>query len=258
MRLAGKTAWITGGNSGLGLATARLFAAEGAKVAITGRNQETLDQAARELGPEHLVLSADTVEPAGLERAAAAIAARFGGIDIVFANAGVSGDTKLGDTTLEAFEKIIRINVTGVFFTVQAALPYLRAGGSVILNGSVHAVLGMPGSSAYAASKAAVRAMTRNMASELAPKGIRVNIVVPGAHRTPIWANRAPTPDAMDALAAGISRAVPLGRIGEADELARAVLFLASDDASNVVGAEIVVDGGMTSSPAGAPIFRPA
>ena len=258
MRLAGKTAWITGGNSGIGLATARLFAAEGARVAITGRNNKTLDEALDQLGPDHLAINVDTNDVAGLEAAAAKIAGAFGGIDIVFANAGISGSTPLGQTTLDAFETIIRTNVTSVFFTVQAALPHLKSGASIVLNGSVHAVLGMPGSSAYAASKAAVRAMTRNLAAELSPKGIRVNIVVPGAARTPIWANRAPTPEAMDALAAGISRAIPLGRIGEADEVAKAVLFLASDDASNVQATEIVVDGGMTAAPAGAPIYRAA
>jgi NAD(P)-dependent dehydrogenase (short-subunit alcohol dehydrogenase family) len=258
MRLEGKTAWITGGNSGIGLATARLFIAEGAKVAITGRNQTTLDAAAEELGPNLLAFNADAADVAGLEAAAASIAAKLGPIDIVFANAGVSGSTPLGQTTLAAFETIISTNLTGVFFTVQAALPHLRAGASVILNGSVHAVLGMPGSAAYAASKAGVRAMVRNFASELSPRGIRVNLVVPGAARTPIWANRAPTPEAMTVLEATIARAIPLGRIGEADEVARAVLFLASDDASNVQGAEIVVDGGMTGAPSGAPIYRPA
>ncbi len=256
MRLAGRTAWITGGNSGIGLATARLFAAEGANVAITGRNQATLDQALQELGPDHLAINADANDVAGLEAAANQIAARYGSIDIVFANAGISGSTPLGQTTLEAFETIIRTNLTSVFFTVQAALPHLKAGASVILNGSVHAVLGVPGSSAYAATKAGVRAMTRNLASELSPKGIRVNIVVPGAARTPIWSNRAPTPEAMDSLAAGMARAIPLGRIGEADEVAKAALFLASDDSSNVQAAEIVVDGGMTAAPAGAPIYR--
>lgn len=257
MRLKGKTAWITGGNSGIGLATARLFIAEGARVAITGRKQASLDAAAQELGPNLLAIRVDNADVRGLETAAMRIAGSFGGIDVVFANAGISGSTLLGGTTKEAFEAIIGTNLTGVFFTVQTALPHLRDGASVILNGSVHAVLGMPGSAAYAASKAGVRAMVRNFASELSPRGIRVNLVTPGATRTPIWANRAPTPEAMTTLEAGIARAIPLGRIGEADEVARVVLFLASDDASNVQAAEIMVDGGLTGAPSGAPIFRP-
>jgi NAD(P)-dependent dehydrogenase (short-subunit alcohol dehydrogenase family) len=258
MRLANKTAWITGGNSGIGLATARLFVREGARVAITGRNQATLDAAVAELGSAAIALNVDTGDTAALEAAAAKIASEFGRIDIVFANAGISGGTPLGDTTLAAFEKIIRTNLTDVFFTAQAALPYLGEKASIILNGSVHAVLGMPGSSAYAASKAGVRAITRNLAAELAPRGVRVNIVVPGGTRTPIWANRAPTPEAMAALESQVARAVPIGRFGEAEEIGQAVLFLASDESSNVTATEIVVDGGMTGAPAGAPIYRPA
>jgi NAD(P)-dependent dehydrogenase (short-subunit alcohol dehydrogenase family) len=257
MKLTGKTAWITGGNSGIGLATARLFAAEGASVAITGRNRATLDEAARELGDNAVALEADAADIPALERAAAQIAERFGGIDIVFANAGIAGSTPLGQTTLEMFDTIIRTNVTGVFFTVQAALPHLRGNASIILNGSVHAVLGLPGSSAYAASKAGVRAMTRNLAAELSPRGIRVNIVVPGATHTPIWANRAPTPEAMAELEARYTRHIPLERFAEADDIARAALFLASNDSANIQAAEIVVDGGMTGAPSGAPIYRP-
>ena len=258
MRLAGRTAWITGGNSGIGLATARLFVAEGAQVAITGRNQATLDDAARELGPAVLAIKADAENVAGLEAAASQIAERFGRIDIVFANAGISGSTPIGQTKLEEFERIIRTNLTGVFFTVQAALPYLGERASVILNGSVHAVLGIPGSSAYAASKAGVRAMVRNLASELAPRGTRVNLVVPGATRTPIWANRAPSEEAKAQLEAALSRAVPLGRFSDPIEIAQAVLFLASNESANVTATEIVVDGGMTGAPSGAPIYRAA
>src|SRR5216684_3764512 len=208
VRLANKTALITGGNSGIGLATARLFVAEGARVAITGRNQATLEAAAKELGPNALAIVADAT------------------------------------------------NITAVFFTVQAAAPHLSEGGSVILNGSVISVLGNPGYAAYAASKAGVRAMARVMASELSPRGIRVNVVAPGAIRTPIWNRTAPTPEAIVALEARISKTIPLGRFGKPEDVAKTVLFLASDDASNVQGAEIFVDGGSTGSPAGAPIYR--
>jgi NAD(P)-dependent dehydrogenase (short-subunit alcohol dehydrogenase family) len=256
MKLTNKTALITGGNSGIGLATARLLLAEGARVAITGRNQNTLDAAAAELGNGVLAIQADVTDLEAVERAVAATVKTFGKLDIVFANAGIGAATPIGQTSLADFEQIIRTNLTAVFFTVQAAAAHLNEGASMILNGSVHAVMGVPGWSAYAASKAGVRAMTRNLASEFAPRGIRVNQVTPGGTRTPIWSPFAPTDQAMAALEQGISRAVPLGRLGKADEVAKAVLFLASDDASNVTGTEIVVDGGATGAPLGAPIYR--
>jgi NAD(P)-dependent dehydrogenase (short-subunit alcohol dehydrogenase family) len=256
VRLANKTAFITGGNSGIGLATARLFVAEGAKVAITGRNQARLEAAAGELGPNALALVADTNDIAATEQAIRRTVEKFGKLDIVFANAGIPGHTPIGTTTLEAFESVIRTNITSVFFTVQSAAPHLNDGASIILNGSVISVLGNPGYAAYAASKAGVRAMSRVMASELSPRGIRVNVVAPGAARTPIWNGAAPTAEAYAALDKRISRSIPLGRLGEAEEVAKTVLFLASDDASNIQGAEIFVDGGSTGAPAGAPIYR--
>jgi len=258
MRLKNKVALVTGGNSGIGLATARLFLAEGAKVVITGRNPQTLAAAAEELGGNVLALQADTTDIPAMEKAFAEAAQKLGKFDIVFANAGIGGETALGKTTLEQFESIVRINFTGVFFTVQAALPYLNDGGSVILNGSVHAVLGIPGYSAYAGTKGAVRAMTRNLASELAPRGIRVNQVTPGATKTPIWNSRAATPEAMDALEARFGGLSPLGRMSEADEIARAALYFASDDSANVTAIEITVDGGAVNAPSGAKIFRTA
>src|SRR2546421_12250252 len=256
MRLGNKTAFITGGNSGIGLATARLFVAEGARVAITGRNQKTLDAAAQELGRNAIAIAADITDVAATEAAVQQAVNNFGKLDILFANAGVAGNTPLGGTTIAAFERVIRTNLTAVFFTVQAAIAPLNDGASIILNGSVISVLGSPGYSAYAASKAGVRAMARVMASELTPRGIRVNVVAPGAARTPIWNGAAPSAEAFAALDKRISRSIPIGRLGEAEEVAKTVLFLASDDASNVQGAEIFVDGGATGSPAGAPIYR--
>lgn len=253
MRLANKTALITGGNSGIGLATARRFIAEGARVAITGRNRATLDAAARELGDDLLALAADATDVPALEKAVDATVAKFGKLDIVFANAGIGGRTPVGGTTREGFQQVIDTNLTGVFFTVQAAAPHLNDGASIILNGSVHATLGMPGYAAYAASKAAVRAMGRVLAAELSPRRIRVNVVVPGATRTPIWGDMLKTPAAIEELEKRMARVVPLARLGEAEEVANAVLFLASDEASNVQGAEIVVDGGLTGAPGGAP-----
>jgi NAD(P)-dependent dehydrogenase (short-subunit alcohol dehydrogenase family) len=255
-KLEGKIAMVTGGNSGIGLAAARLFVAEGAHVVITGRNQKTLRAAAAELGNRVLAIQADVTDVEATERAVAAAAEKFAKLDIVFANAGIGRPTPVGQTSQAAFEEIIRTNLTAVFLTVQAAATHLSKGASIILNGSVHAVMGVPGYSAYAATKAGVRAMTRNLASEFAPRGIRVNQVTPGATRTPIWSPFAPTDEAMAALEQGITRTVPLGRLGEADEVAKAVLYLASDDASNVTGAEIVVDGGATGAPQGAPIYR--
>jgi NAD(P)-dependent dehydrogenase (short-subunit alcohol dehydrogenase family) len=256
MRLKNKVAIITGGNSGIGLATARVFLNEGAKVAITGRNPKTLAQAAEALGGGVLTLQVDVNDAKAMEEAFAKAAAELGKLDIVFANAGIPGATPLGQTSVEAFEAIVRTNFTAVFFTVQAALPHLNDNASVILNGSVHAVLGIPGYSAYAGTKGAVRAMTRNLASELAPRGIRVNQVTPGGTRTPIWNPSAPTREEMDALEARIGGLSPLGRMSEADEIAKAALYLACDDSLNVSGIEITVDGGATGAPSGAKIFR--
>jgi len=256
MRLDGKTALITGGNSGIGLATARTFIHQGAKVAITGRDQSTLDDAARSLGANAVAFRADIMDSAASEAAIRTAAERFGHLDIVVANAGISGNTPVGGTSAEQFERILTTNVTGVFLTVQAAAPYLRRGASVILIGSVHAVLGMPGYAAYAASKGAVRAMSRVLASELSLAGVRVNVVVPGATRTPIWSRFGRGPDALATLEPRMVRAVPTGRISEVEEIANTILFLASDDATNIQGTEIVVDGGLIGSPAGAPIYR--
>jgi NAD(P)-dependent dehydrogenase (short-subunit alcohol dehydrogenase family) len=257
VRLANKTAFITGGNSGIGLATAKLFVAEGARVVITGRNKATLEAAAKALGPNALAIEADATDIAATEAAIKQAVAKFGKLDVVFANAGIAGGTPLGSATLETFEKVIRTNITAVFFTIQAAVPHLNDGGaSIILNGSVISVLGNPGYSAYAASKAGVRAMARVMASELSPRNIRVNVVSPGAIRTPIWGEAIATPEAEKAFEKRIGAITPLGRIGEPDHISRTVLFLASDDAAHVQGQELFVDGGATASPSGAPVFR--
>ncbi|MDN5004129.1 glucose 1-dehydrogenase [Bradyrhizobium sp. GCM10027634] len=256
MRLKNKTALITGGNSGIGLATAKLFVAEGARVIITGRNRETLEAAAKELGPNALAVAADATDISATEAAIRQGAEKFGKLDIVFANAGIPGNTPLGSATREVFEKVISTNLTGVFFTVQSALPYLNENASIILNGSVISVLGVPGYSAYGAAKAGVRAMARIMASELSPRGIRVNVVAPGAIRTPIWGAAIATPEAERVFEKRIGLMTPLGRLGEPDHIARTVLFLASDDAAHIQGQEIFVDGGAVASPAGAPIYR--
>lgn len=256
MRLKGKTAFITGGNSGIGLATARRFIAEGAKVAIAGRSRKTLDAAKAELGDNLLAIQVDLQDVEAIDRAIRQTADAFGKIDIVFANAGVGGQTPLGSTTVTEFENFMKTNVTGVFFTVQSAAPYLSDKASIILNGSVLAFGGSPGWGAYAASKGAVRSMTSVLASELAPRGVRVNQVSPGGTRTTIWSDIAPTKEAMAGLEQHISRGIPLARFAEPEEIANAVLFLASDEASNITGTEIAVDGGAAGAPMGAPIYR--
>ncbi len=247
-KLAGKFALITGGNSGIGLATARLFVSEGARVAISGRDSDTLAHTAKSLGDAILAIRADIVDANDRDHLFAKLKDRFGRLDIVFANAGISGNTPLGATEVPAFEKIIQTNISGTFFTVQGALPLLRDGASIILNSSVIATGGAPGYSAYAASKAGVRAMARVFAAELSPRGIRVNVVTPGAIRTPIW-GRTRTEQEVAATLDRFSKTVPLRRLGEAEEVAKAVLFLASDDASYVQGADLVVDGGIIGLP---------
>ncbi len=187
MKLAGKKALITGGNSGIGLATARLFIKEGAQVAITGRNQETLDAAIAELGPNAIAFQGDVSDSKSRKAIFQQIGEKFGKLDIVFANAGIAGSTPAGSTAEELFEEVIRVNLSSVFFTVQDALPFLNDNASVILNGSVIGTLGQPGYAAYSASKAGVRALARTLAADLSPRGIRVNVVAPGATKTPIW-----------------------------------------------------------------------
>ncbi len=205
-----------------------------------------------------LAIQSDVTDLEATERAVATTVTKLGKVDILFANAGIPGATPIGQTSLASFEEIIRTNLTAVFFTVQAAAPHLNPGASIILNGSVHAVLGIPGYSAYAATKAGVRAMTRNLASEFAPRRIRVNQVTPGGTKTPIWSPQAPTEEAMASLEQRISGMTALGRMGEAEEIAQAALYLASTDAAYVTGTEIVVDGGATGTPIGATIFRAA
>ena len=254
MDLQGKTALVTGGNSGIGLATARLMLARGARVAITGRDRAKLDEAAAELGGDVLALQADLTDPAALESVARAVGDTFGHLDILFANAGISGPTPLGKTTLEGFEAILRTNLTSVFFTVQSLLPLMGDGGAIVLNGSVMREIGSPGSAAYSATKAGVTGMAKVFAAELAPRGIRVNTVIPGATRTPIWTRGARAGATVDATEKAIAPRIPLGRFAEAGEVAKAVVFLAAT--SGITAAEIVVDGGATGAPWGAPIFR--
>ena len=259
MKLAGKSALITGGNSGIGLATARLFVAEGARVAITGRDQQTLDEAIAELGSSARSYRADITVADDRKQLFADIAKDFGKLDIVFANAGISGRTPTGTTDEALFEKVIHTNLNGAFFTVNSAAPLMNDNGSIIFNGSVHNYLGQPGLAAYAATKGGLVSMVRAIAADLAPRKIRVNVVAPGATKTPIWkrGSRANATEEESAkLSDFLSSTIPLGRWGEPEDLARAVLFLASDDSSYINAVELMVDGGMTGAPFGAPILR--
>lgn len=255
MKLTGKKALITGGNSGIGLATAKLFIEEGAEVAITGRNQNSLSEALQVLGPKARAYRADVSSADDRQQLFENLAKDFGKLDIVFANAGIGGQTFAGKTAEEEFENIIRINLNGVFFTVNSAIPLLRDGGSIILNGSVIGTLGQPGYSAYAATKAGVRALARTLAADLAGRNIRVNVVAPGATKTPIWGRSRAASD-VEALTDRLAKTIPLGRLGEPEEIAKAVLFLASDDSSYVNAVELFADGGATGTPFGGPAFR--
>jgi len=259
MKLAGKKALITGGNSGIGLATARVFIAEGAEVAITGRDQATLDDALAELGPKAHGYRADVTVAEDRKRLFAALTSDFGKLDIVFANAGIGGRTPTGATDEAAFEHIVHTNLNGAFFTVNSAAPTMNDSGSIIFNGSVHNYLGQPGYAAYAATKGGLVSMARVIAADLAPRHIRVNVVAPGATKTPIWkrgARASATAEESAKLSTFVSSTVPLGRWGQPEELAKAALFLASDDSSYINAVELVVDGGATGAPFGAPILR--
>jgi NAD(P)-dependent dehydrogenase (short-subunit alcohol dehydrogenase family) len=257
MRLKGKKALITGGNSGIGLATAKLFVNEGAEVIITGRNQQTLEDAVKLLGPKAHALKVEITDSAARKAAFKEAADKFGKLDIVFANAGIPGNTPAGKTSEELFRLVIETNLVSVFFTVEDSLPYLNDGASVILNGSVIGTLGQPGYAAYAATKAGVRALARSLAADLSPRGIRVNVIAPGATKTPIWSrNASRTEEQVSGLEHQLSKLIALGRMGEADEIAKAVLFLASDDSSYVQGAELFVDGGLTGTPFGGSAAR--
>lgn len=249
--LENKIALITGGNSGIGLAAAKLFKSEGARVIVTGRNTETLATVQSMLGEDGIAMQADVANLADLDRVFSTISDRFGRLDIVFANAGVASPYPLAQITEAQFDNIFNINTKGTFFTVQKALRLLRPGASVILNASIAQYTGVPGLSAYGASKAAVRALGRLFAAELAAQEIRVNVVTPGPIATPIWGRAAAGSLDPDIEAQLIAR-VPLGRMGQPEEVARAVLFLASPASSFTTGAEILVDGGVVDLPAAA------
>lgn len=242
-KLEGKVAVVTGGNSGIGLATAQRFAAEGAFVFITGRRQSELDAAVKLIGKNAIGVQGDVTKPADLDRLYALIKEKKGRVDVVFANAGAGKFAPLGQITEELFDETFGLNVKGLLFTVQKALPLMHEGGSIILNASIAGVKGIPAFSVYSATKAAVRSFARSWTVDLKDRKIRVNAVSPGPIKTPAL-NRL-TGDAYDEFEKQMTAGVPQGRMGDPDEIAKAVTFLASDDSSFVSGAELFVDGGM-------------
>lgn len=244
-KLAGKIALVTGGSSGLGLATAKRFIDEGANVVITGRRQSELDLAVKDLGGDTLGIRGDISNLADLDHLYETIHKRFGRLDILFANAGGGAFVPLGDITEEHFDKYFRINVKGTLFTVQKALRLMTQGGAIVLNGSMVSIKGMPGFSVYAATKAALRSFARTWSIDLKGKNIRVNVVSPGTVVTPAYKNELGMSDEqIQAFEAEAAMNTPLGRSGTPDEIARAVVFLASEDSSYMTGAELFVDGG--------------
>jgi len=244
-KLKEKVALITGGNSGIGLATAKRFVREGAYVFITGRRQKELDTAIKEIGENVTAVQGDVSNLADLDRLFAQIKKEKGKLDIVFANAGVAKYAPLGKITEDFYDSIFNINVKGLLFTVQKALPLLRDGGSIILNASIVASKGLSSNSVYSASKAAVRSFARTWTTDLKDRGIRVNAVSPGATDTPGLKELLASSETGQERQKMISETVPLGRLGTPDEIAKAVVFLASDDASYITGAELFVDGGI-------------
>lgn len=242
--LHGKTALVTGGSSGIGLAAARTLRDNGARVAILGRSQEKLDRAAAELGGDALAIRGDVASLGDLARMRGALEGAFGTLDILFANAGVAFGTPVATTDEAAYARMMDVNVKGVFFTVQAVLPLMREGGSIVLNTSWLNQVGAPGRSLLSASKAAVRSFARTLSAELLDHKIRVNAVSPGSIETPIHRREGQSEDEFRAYARKVGAQAPLGRMGRPEEIAAAVLFLASDASSYMLGAEIVVDGG--------------
>jgi NAD(P)-dependent dehydrogenase (short-subunit alcohol dehydrogenase family) len=246
-RLQGKRTLITGGTTGIGLATAQEFLAQGARVAVTGTNPQTLAAARAALGPNALVIRNDAGSVAAQADLAREIERAYGGLDAVFINAGVGEFRPLEAIDEATFDRMFAINLKGPYFLVQALLPLLANPSSIVLNTSINAHIGMPNSSVYAASKAALISLARTLSGELVGRGVRVNAISPGPVTTPIYGKLGLAPDQLQATAEHIRGQVPLGRFGDPVEIAKAVVFFASDESSFALGAELIVDGGMST-----------
>ena len=244
-KMNNKIAVITGGSSGIGLATARRFIDDGAQVVVTGRNRQALDTALAELGDMATGIIADVAKLEDIDRLFVEVGDRYGRVDVLFANAGIAPFAALETVTPDHFDGLFAVNVRGLFFTVQKALPLISEGASIVLNASVVAQSGIANTSVYSATKAAVRSLGRTLAAELSPRGIRVNVVSPGLIKTPFWEKVGLSQDEVDAFGAQVIQQTPLGRPGRPEEIAATVAFLASDDSSYFTGADLIADGGM-------------
>ncbi|HUK18725.1 MAG TPA: SDR family oxidoreductase [Bryobacteraceae bacterium] len=244
-RLSGKRALITGGTTGIGFETARQFLGEGARVAITGMNPGTLERARKELGGDAVVIASDAGDVAAQQALAKAVGEAFGGLDILVVNAGIAEMRPLVNWDEAAFDRSLAINFKGPFFLVQALLPVFANPASIVLTGSINAHIGMPNSSVYSASKAALLSLARTFSGELIPRGIRVNAVSPGPVATPLYDKLGLSKDDLKAAADSLKSRIPLRRFADPAEIAQAIVFLASDEAGFTVGSELVMDGGM-------------
>lgn len=245
-RFDNKTILVTGGNSGIGLATAIAFAREGARVVITGRDQATLERAREQIGADSVALRHDQGAPGGGKLLAAALASRGIRLDALFLNAGVAKFAPFDQVDEALWDQTFDVNVKGAYFLIQALTPLFNRGAAIVLNGSINARIGMPSSSVYAASKAALISFAKTLSTELLPNGVRVNVVSPGPVTTPLYGRLGLAPAELDGMAAAIIGQVPLKRFGTPDEVASAVLYLSGPDSAFIVGTELIVDGGMT------------
>ncbi len=244
-RLKNKIALITGGTTGIGLATAKRFAAEGAEVIVTGRNPDTLEAARNELNGSVKVVESDAADERKVAQLFETIRRKHGRLDILFLNAGIARFAPLGEASVSDFDDMWNVNVRGLWLALKYAMPILSEGAAVIINSSIANQKGIEGSSAYSATKAAIRSLVRTAARELAGKNVRVNAISPGPIETPIFGKLGLPPDAFEGFRKDAISHIPLGRFGSADEVASAAAFLASTDASFITGAELAVDGGM-------------
>ena len=247
LKLENKVAVITGGSAGIGLATAKLFAAQGAKVAITGRNQKNLDKAVAAIGNGAIGIQSDSASLPDLDRLYFTVEEKLGRIDVLIANAAVYMLAPLADFTEEMFDKQSNVNFKGTFFTVQKALPYLNDGAAIVLLSSVVSEKGFPNHASYAATKAAIRSMGRSFSAELLSRGIRVNVLTPGPVDTNVFAQVTSTKEEADALKATMGGFTPIKRVGKPEEIAAAALYLSTPESAFMVGAELLVDGGLRS-----------
>jgi NAD(P)-dependent dehydrogenase (short-subunit alcohol dehydrogenase family) len=244
-RLKGKRALVTGGSSGIGLETARQLAVEGARVAITARNSDAFELARKELGDGVLYLASDAADVPGQQKLAAKLKEEFGNLDILFVNAGLADLKPMEQWDEAAFDRSFRINVRGPFFLIQALLPIFANPASIVLNASINAHIGMPNTSVYGASKAALLSLTRTLSAELIPRGIRVNAVSPGPIATPLYSKLGLSAADLKATSEALQNQIPAKRFGKPGEVASAVVFLASDESAFTVGSELIIDGGL-------------